>query len=513
MGRPKNPENTLHKICPTCNIPFTCEKRTEKTYCCKICACNSPEVKKKNVDGMWATFNAKYGGHPMVVSKTTQDNFKTGMMLEHGVDHPSKIPGNYAKIKQIKLERYGDSNYNNQEQIKKTCLEKYGVNNMLKIYQPLGVNIIMDSAFNKVLSRCAAYNVTPLFTRDEYKGLNYDYKYRLKCNVCNHEYETPLTHRQSEIDRPICPKCNPNGKNVMESEIYKFLAELLPTELIKIDDRTVLVGKELDFYIPGKKLAIEHDGLYWHSEISSGRDPKYHLNKLKSCLFHGINLLHVFEDEWKSKSDIVKSIISSALGIYQFSINAYDCNIIELTHERASEFVENNHIQGKENASVRYGLEYNGEIVSAMTFGKDRFSKSGAWEMYRFCDKLNHIIPESSHRLFNHFVKTHKPEKIIAYSDRRYFTHEMYYTLGFHFAAHTHISYSYVSPDFKQRFNRMMFMKHRQKKLLAAFDPSKTEWENMQAHGFDRIWDCGSLKFVWKKPIAPHQANDLHHKP
>ena len=31
-------------------------------------------------------------------------------------------------------------------------------------------------------------------------------------------------------------------------------------------------GKELDIFIPSKKIAVEFDGLYWHNEINKDKD-------------------------------------------------------------------------------------------------------------------------------------------------------------------------------------------------------------------------------------------------
>jgi len=447
----------------------------------------------------------------MATNPETQVRFKATMIATYGVDHPAKTADFREKVEKTLVERYGSSSYNNLEQIRKTCLERFGVDNTLKVYRALGTEAHMDIAFAKVLERCANYNVTPMFGRSEYFGLGYEHKYKLKCNVCGHEYETPLTYRMNDIDRPICPNCNPNGKNLIESEIYRFLAKLLPIDPITVNDRTILVGKELDFYIPSRKIAIEHDGLYWHSENSGKHIPEYHLNKLKSCVFHGIRLIHVFEDEWNDKSEIVKSILSSAFGVYKKTIGARECKIVELDNVQSSLFLSENHIQGAENASVRYGLTHDSELVAVMTFGKDRFSKSGSWEMHRFCNKLNYKVTGGASRLFKHFIKHHCPDRIISYSDRRYFTGELYHKLGFQFVSNTPISYFYITPDFKKRLNRMRFMKHKQHSVLEKFDANLTEWQNMQVNGFDRIWDCGNLKFVWKsEPTTLTHTTTMH---
>lgn len=56
---------------------------------------------------------------------------------------------------------------------------------------------------------------------------------------------------------------------------------------------------EIDFLCltnTNKKVAIELDGLYWHSNIFKPTD--YHINKTNKCLDAEIQLIHIFEDEW-----------------------------------------------------------------------------------------------------------------------------------------------------------------------------------------------------------------------
>jgi hypothetical protein len=60
------------------------------------------------------------------------------------------------------------------------------------------------------------------------------------------------------------------------------------------------------------------------------------------------------------------------------------------------------------------------------------------------------------------------------------------------------INYWYMNKkDYNYRVNRFNF---RKSKLVSyGFDSNKTEWEIMQERGFDRIWDCGNMKFSYKK--------------
>jgi G:T-mismatch repair DNA endonuclease (very short patch repair protein) len=66
---------------------------------------------------------------------------------------------------------------------------------------------------------------------------------------------------------------------------------------LKSNDKA-LIGKELDIVIPEIKLAIEYNGLYWHSINGSKYKFGQHLSKTQSCEKLGYRLLYVWEDEW-----------------------------------------------------------------------------------------------------------------------------------------------------------------------------------------------------------------------
>lgn len=96
-------------------------------------------------------------------------------------------------------------------------------------------------------------------------------------------------------------------KNIVGNELFNFISEFYNGKIFT-NNRTVLdSGKELDIYLPDIKLAIEFDGLYWHSD--KFLDKNYHLRKTKECEEKEIHLIHIFEDEWINKKDIVKNKI------------------------------------------------------------------------------------------------------------------------------------------------------------------------------------------------------------
>lgn len=279
-----------------------------------------------------------------------------------------------------------------------------------------------------------------------------------------------------------------------ERELYDFV-RMAYDGVVMQNYRSILNdNKELDIYLPSAKLAFEFDGLYWHNERNQP-SKSYHLSKTEECLSKGIQLVHIFEDEWIYKKDIVKSRILNLLGKSD-RIYARKCEIRNVSPSTARLFLNNNHIQGFCSSAYRYGLYYNGELVSLMTFGNKRKnlgSKSinGHYELLRFCNKLNTTVIGGASRLFKHFIKEVKPIEIVSYADRRWSNGNLYEKLGFTLTHKSQPSYFYVIND--KRENRF---KYRKDALVKeGYDSNKTEHEIMLERGIYRIYDCGCLVY------------------
>ena len=163
-----------------------------------------------------------------------------------------------------------------------------------------------------------------------------------------------------------------------------------PSMCIERCDRKILPnGKELDIYIPEKKISIEFDGIYWHSELN-GKKRNYHLNKTVECEKQGIRLIHIFENEWNSSREIVESKLVNILGNRKERIHARKCLIKTPTYIEKCDFLEKNHIQGKDISKIYYGLYHNDKLISIITFGHRRvvmggnFSNENEYELYRY---------------------------------------------------------------------------------------------------------------------------------
>lgn len=83
-----------------------------------------------------------------------------------------------------------------------------------------------------------------------------------------------------------------------------------------------------------------------------------------------IRVIHIWEDDWTYKQDIVKSQVKNLLG-FSNRIWARKCQIKEVDVKECRLFLEENHIQGFINSNLKIGLYYgDDELISLMTFDK-----------------------------------------------------------------------------------------------------------------------------------------------
>ena len=423
------------------------------------------------------------------------NNRKLILLEKYGVDNPSNIEGYSTKVKYTKMKKYGNENYNNIGKIKKTCLDKYGVDNPMKsdIIKNKVVESKRISFYYDLFCGRLGIDIKPMFSLREF--LEFKSEDKFKCNLCNSEFYFKLKNGMI----PRCTSCYPKiyGKSILEKEIVQFIKSVYSNEIILENDTVALNGIELDIYIPSKKIAIEFNGLYWHSEIN-GKNKDYHLNKTDRCNSIGIRLIQIFEDEWINKTDIVKSRLRHILGVSnEEKIYARKCNIKVIDFNKSFEFLNKHHIQGGISSSIYLGAYYNNELISVMNFSKNRICVGNKnivseYELIRFCFSKNCVGIFS--KLLKYFIRNYAPTKIVSYSDRRWSVGDLYEKNGFKKVSNGTPNYWYME-KYQHREHRFNYIKSKLSKKLIKFDRSLTEWQNMQLNGYDRIWDCGNLKY------------------
>lgn len=280
-----------------------------------------------------------------------------------------------------------------------------------------------------------------------------------------------------------------------ERELFKLFNNAI------LHDRTALGGKELDIYIPEKKLAIEFNGDYWHSDLF--KDELYHQQKTIECAKKGIHLINIFEYEWKdlnTKTKILAYLNTIINENSLLTIYGRDTYIKEIDKEKSKEFLNNYHIQSSASASIHIGCYYNNELVGVITFGSPRFNKNYQYELIRLCWKPNLIVIGGLNKLFKYFINKYNPTSILSYCDISKFTGNSYLKIGFKPCNNSISSpnYKWVNLSTNTVLNRYQTQKHKLIQYKLGLE-SQTEDEIMRNLDFLKIYDCGNIKLEWYK--------------
>lgn len=290
--------------------------------------------------------------------------------------------------------------------------------------------------------------------------------------------QTPSNH----IKPRNCPKCIGLGTSKVEDSLFEFVNRIISCEQ---SVRGLLKGRfEIDVYIPCKKMAIELNGLYWHSDRFATKLSL--LNKTIDCQGKGVLLLHIFDDEWRDKKDIVESIIKDKIGYHENILNSNDCTIQTVCNKDKINFLNQNHIKGNSRSSLNIGLYFKGELVLVMTFLKIKHKcKPNSWKLVTYCIKTRTHIVGGESRLLKYFKKNYKWDEIMSNIDLRWGDGSNLIKLGFKEMGRSAPDYFYVGRGTSKRE-----AKHKYSKITK---------EVMKQEGYSRIYDCGEIKFQLTK--------------
>jgi hypothetical protein len=161
-------------------------------------------------------------------SEEVKEKIKQTNLDRYGVEHNSQVEEVKDKIKKTKEERYGDSNYNNTEKARKTNLEKYGVDCVLK-----------------------RDDVVKLKNSEEIKKKQYNTKKK------NNTFNSSKPEKELEIK---LRKIFPDLKTQYKSDVYHF---------------------DCDYYVPSLDLYIEYNGTWTHGGHFFNENSQEDLDKLE----------------------------------------------------------------------------------------------------------------------------------------------------------------------------------------------------------------------------------------
>jgi hypothetical protein len=513
-----------------------CFVKKRKETCIEKWGVDNPLKSKEIIDKTKENILKKWGGLHYMCNEDIREKFKTTMMKNHGVEwaqqskeisEKSKLTWNSNpdrfdivkkrseviknksddekseidyKKKETLIKNWGsvDKFYEHVgDRVKEISIEKWGVVHHLSHPDIIKkrVDKYKETITNKIKSKLPN---TIIYIDRLSNTNNSDNIIKLECLVCSSIFDINRQYlvNREKINNEICLNCNPRqtGTSLMEKELLSFIEDNYIGDVI-VSDKKILNGKELDIFLPELNLAFEFNGLYWHSELY--KENSYHQKKSDDCLELGIQLIHIWEDDWLYKNDIVKSIILNKLNISN-KLFARKCDVREVNNFDARDFLNRNHIQGFVGSKYKIGLYYDNELVSLMTFGSLRKSlgqktDENVYELLRFCNKIGYSVIGGASKLLKNFLKNNNVKSIISYSDNSRGVGNLYKQLGFLFIHQTQPNYYYVIGDSKShRFN---FRKDKLVKL--GYDSNKTEVQIMNDRGFYRIFDCGSKKWEY----------------
>lgn len=521
-----NPDIKYPYLCKICNkeVKFRGFNQGYNTYCSIKCSMNDINIIEQRNKKSIKTNLERYGvSNPMKLKKI-QNKVKKTNLEKYGFEYFTQTDDFKEKTKKTNLEKYDTEWYMTtddfKEKSKKTSLIKYNVahpsqSNVVK-------ETIKNSMFEKYGEECYSKTVEYKEKMKEYfkssehiknielqrknrleKIINYydDYNddYKLininndiltyYCYECNNNFEISkqLFYLRNKNNHICCTICNSTiSKNISykEKEVYDFIHENYRNEIIKNHKDKY----EIDIYLPDLNIGFEFNGLYWHSELY--KDKYYHLDKTNYFKNKNIQIIHIWEDDWDYKKDIIKSMILNKINKSNI-IYGRNCSIKEVFDNKIIKiFLNENHLQGYVNSSIKLGLYIDDELITLMTFGKSR-DKNNNIELLRFCNKINYSVIGGFSKLLKYFITNYNYEKLITYADRSHSDGNVYIKNNFKLIKETEPGYYWVKNGIK--YNRFNFRKSELIKM--GYDKNKTENEIMHENNYYKLYNCGNYKY------------------
>jgi hypothetical protein len=428
--------------------------------------------------GQTATAKQKHKEFYENNSDLAVEKHKKTMLNLYGVDNPAKLKEVQDKKKATNLIKYGVENPMQNPSICQLSLEK-----RKETFDPIQDIERRYNKFVKMLKN--EFGVKVNIHPNEYTGVAVRPKLEFTCLTCNHTFTKRFDYKVP----PVCKNCYPtitNYQSKEETEVYDFVKTLLPNQIIVQRDRSTINPYELDIVLPELKIAIEYCGLYWHSEISGNKSWDYHRTKFNLAKEKGYRLITIFSDEWNTRKEIVKSKLTSILGKTNERIFARKCVVKIVPRQDAVLFYNNYHIQGKlKKTGTSIGLYYDNELVAVGSFVKKSETEC---ELVRYASSIRVVAGLS--KIIKYLEKNFTYTSIVSFADRRWSEGVMYNSCGFVQVSEVPPMQTYVKND--TRYHKLLFPK-------ARINPNNlplTEWQVMQSAGYDRIWDCGKIKFM-----------------
>lgn len=321
--------------------------------------------------------------------------------------------------------------------------------------------------------------------------------------VCNQRSLVDLADQLNVYYGTVGEYCREHGFDIRQRSNYSLeetqVSEFLHSVNIPhhTSNWSKLDRKELDIWIPTHNVAIEIDGLYWHSyhpsqKVSENRTR--HLEKTRACEQQNIDLIHITDAEWRNQRPIIENLLKSKLKL-NCTVGARLCSVIEIPNHQANAWFKLHHLQGSTPAHRSFALIKDDHILLAISIGQSRYDKTYPYELLRMCGAPGITVAGGLSKLMHHIKKQLNGADIITYCDRSKSRSRGYQSAGFELIRTTDPGYFWTNGG--AVVSRYRAQKNQLAKWLPNFDPQMSESANMFANRYRRYWDCGNwvLKF------------------
>ena len=341
----------------------------------------------------------------------------------------------------------------------------------------------------------------------EETSAGHDGKMWWRCSKCSHEWQAYVYNRTHKKRPQGCPKC---AKGVTssrgEKQIYEFLINngLPPEDIVqhkRMKNEMTQRMFELDLYIPEKNIAIEFNGVYYHSEKFVEKD--YHYNKYRACKQRNIQLLQIWEDDWNVSETIVQKTLLDKLGLNASdeTIYADDTQIKEVNVKDAAIFLNNHHLQGAVKTSRYIGLHTGDRLISLIAVKEEDNSRT--FNIVRYATSENVI--RGFEKLLSHIEKEYDFDRFVAFSDNCIGDEQLYSSNGFKQVGEVKPDYTYlIKKQFREnkaKYNRKKFKND----PTLMYEETMTVKQLTKLNNMLRVYDAGRIK--WVKELNPRPLN------
>lgn len=396
------------------------------------------------------------------------------------------------------LERYGGINPSNSKEVRekahKTMEQKYGVKHALQNKE------FLDKSRNTLKTN---YNIdNPMESEDiKQKMMQTCFeKYGFENVMQNKEVNNDLKKQfilKYGVDNPgKHPEFREKALKTMtqNQSTYSSRGELEVKEFVESLGLTAKNGyiggtnpKQIDIKINELNIGIEYNGVYWHSEGNKMIYPNYHKDKMIAAKEQGLNLIQIFDFEWKDRKEQVKSFLKSALGKNEVKIFARNTELKEIVDKNiAKDFLNKYHILGSTTFIKAYGLYFENELIALISIGKHHRNNS-EYVLNRYVGKYNVNVTGGLSKLVSQAIKDFG--SLTTWIDLRFSNGEKWIKAGWEQIKTLRPDYFYYNPK-----TGKIIPKQSRKKSAVNTPKEITENEHAKLDGLKRVYDCGKIK-------------------